>query len=53
MIDFFPYGVNRRFDVNGGVRGASELVDPAAASAETPADLPDTLAPATEGEPPE
>jgi isocitrate dehydrogenase kinase/phosphatase len=53
VLDFFPYGVNRRFDAGGGVQGASELVDPAAASAETPADQPDTLAPATEGEPPE
>jgi isocitrate dehydrogenase kinase/phosphatase len=53
VIDFFPYGVHRRFDVNGGVQGASELVDPAAAGAETPADRPDTSAPVSAAEPSE
>lgn len=53
VIDFFPYGVHRRFDVNGGVKGFGELVDPAASSAETPADQPDTTAPATAAEPSE
>ncbi len=37
VIDFFPYGVHRRFDINGGAWDASELPDPAAAHAETPA----------------
>ncbi len=53
VIDFFPYGVHRRFDVNGGAWGASELADPVAASTETPADRPDTLGPMTAGEPSE
>jgi len=53
VIDFFPYGVHRRFDVNGGVAGAHELADPLAASVETPADQPDTAAPATTTEPSE
>jgi len=53
VIDFFPYGVHRRFEVNGGVKGASELADPAAAFAETPADQPDTSSPATVAEPSE
>ncbi|MDO5624245.1 MAG: bifunctional isocitrate dehydrogenase kinase/phosphatase [Pseudomonadota bacterium] len=53
MIDFFPYGVHRRFDVNGGIRGMPELVDPAAEGAETPADQADTSAPGTAVEPPE
>ena len=51
VIDFFPYGQHRRFDVNGGAAGASELVDPAAAGAETPADQPDTSAPVSVVEP--
>jgi len=37
VIDFFPYGLHRRFDINGGVWDASELPDPAAAHAEMPA----------------
>ena len=53
VLDFFPYGAHRRFEFNGGVRGAGELVDPAAAEAETPADRPDTSAPATNTEPSE
>jgi isocitrate dehydrogenase kinase/phosphatase len=51
VIDFFPYGVHRRFDVNGGVKGLGELVDPAAESSETPADQPDTANPASAVEP--
>ncbi|MFT4195560.1 bifunctional isocitrate dehydrogenase kinase/phosphatase [Ottowia sp.] len=53
VIDFFPYGVHRRFDAGGGVPGAGELADPAAAHAETPADQPDTSAPVTAVEPSE
>jgi len=53
VIDFFPYGVHRRFEVNGGIRGASELADPAAAFGETPADQPDTSSPPTGAEPSE
>ena len=53
VIDFYPYGTHRRFDVNGGVTGAAELVDPSASSAETPADLPDTSSPETAKEPSE
>jgi len=53
VIDFFPYGVHRRFDCNGGVSGASELADPTAASAETPADQPNTSAPENAVEPSE
>ena len=45
VIDFYPYGTHRRFDVNGGVAGVGELADPAAADGETPADQPDTSAP--------
>jgi isocitrate dehydrogenase kinase/phosphatase len=41
VLDFFPYGVHRRFDFNGGVKGASELADPVAARADTPAGVPD------------
>ena len=51
LIDFYPYGVHRRFDVNGGIRGMPELPDPAAASVETPADRPDALAPIPPTEP--
>ena len=50
VIDFFPYGVHRRFEVNGGVTGLSELPDPAAFAVETPADQPDTSAPVTSAE---
>ncbi len=53
VIDFYPYGAHRRFDVNGGVAGAHELADPRAASVETPADRADTTAPATAIEPSE
>ena len=53
VIDFYPYGAHRRFDFNGGVAGARELADPRAASVETPADRPDTTAPATAIEPSE
>ena len=53
VIDFYPYGAHRRFDVNGGVAGAPELADPRAASVETPADRPDTTAPTTAIEPSE
>ncbi len=45
VIDFFPYGVHRRFEVYGGVTGASELPDPAAAAYETPADQTGLAAP--------
>ncbi|MFV0680796.1 bifunctional isocitrate dehydrogenase kinase/phosphatase [Ottowia sp.] len=45
VIDIFPYGQHRRFDINGGAAGAGELVDPAASSSDTPADQPDTSAP--------
>ncbi|MCO5126545.1 MAG: bifunctional isocitrate dehydrogenase kinase/phosphatase, partial [Rhodobacteraceae bacterium] len=51
LIDFYPYGVHRRFDVNGGIRGMPEWPDPAAASVETPADRPDALAPIPPTEP--
>jgi isocitrate dehydrogenase kinase/phosphatase len=51
VIDFYPYGTHRRFDVNGGITGAPELADPAAAASETPADQPDTSAPETAVEP--
>ena len=53
VIDFFPYGVHRRFEVNGGKPGMRELADPVAAGAETPADQPDTSAPVTVAEPSE
>ena len=47
VIDFFPYGTHRRFDVNGGVAGAPELADPVAVRSEVPADGRDALAPET------
>ncbi|WP_084651503.1 bifunctional isocitrate dehydrogenase kinase/phosphatase [Ottowia thiooxydans] len=50
VIDFFPYGVHRRFDVNHGAWGVPEMADPAAMHSETPADRPDTSAPMTGGE---
>ncbi|HMN56965.1 MAG TPA: bifunctional isocitrate dehydrogenase kinase/phosphatase, partial [Ottowia sp.] len=53
VIDFFPYGAHRRFDLNGGAWGAPELPDPRAASVETPADRADALAPITPTEPAE
>ena len=53
VIDFFPYGAHRRFDLNGGAWGAPELPDPRAASVETPADRVDALAPITPTEPAE
>ncbi len=53
VIDFFPYGVHRRFDINGGAWGASELADPVVDSIETPADRPDMSGPMTTGEPSE
>lgn len=51
VIDFYPYGTHRRFDVNGGIQGASELADPTAEQAETPADQAGTGAPQTAVEP--
>ncbi len=36
VIDFFPYGAHRRFDVNGNVAGTHEEVEPRAACVETP-----------------
>ena len=53
VIDFFPYGVHRRFDVNGGDWSTHGLADPAAVVAETPADQRDAAAPVTEVEPSE
>ena len=47
MIDFYPYGAHRRFDCNGGVAGAPELVDARVARHDTPASPPDALAPLT------
>ena len=47
VIDFYPYGTHRRFDNNGGVAGAPELVDARAARHDTPAGPPDALAPLT------
>jgi len=47
VIDFYPYGTHRRFDFNGGVAGAPELVDARAARHDTPAGPPDALAPLT------
>ncbi|QTD45325.1 bifunctional isocitrate dehydrogenase kinase/phosphatase [Ottowia testudinis] len=42
VIDFFPYGVHRRFDVNGGVKGAPELPDPFADISEVPVESNDS-----------
>ena len=53
VIDFFPYGTHRRFDVNGGVCGGGESADPVAEGSETPADRPDTSSPSTVIEPSE
>ena len=47
VIDFYPYGAHRRFDCNGGVAGAPELVDARVARHDTPASPPDALAPLT------